>query len=69
MALNFQEVREFVRNYGAVTAYTTSGRMALLHDGEPTAVGMVELWADILEFDRNQVHPHAIRAAPLWAES
>jgi len=50
MALRYEEVREFIRQDGDVTAYTTSGRATPLRDGERGAAGMVELWADIFEF-------------------
>ena len=50
MALSYQEVREFVRDRGDVTAYTSSGHATVLRDGEPEFAGMVEMWADIFEF-------------------
>jgi hypothetical protein len=50
MALTYEDVREFVRENGDVTAHTTSGRATPLRDGEPDAPAMVELWADIFEF-------------------
>jgi hypothetical protein len=54
MALTYEDVREFVRQNGDVTAYTASGRPTPLRDGEPDAPGMVELWADIFEFGGKQ---------------
>jgi len=50
MALKYEDVREFVRQKGNITAYTTSGRATPLRDDEPDAGAMVELWADIFEF-------------------
>ena len=50
MALRYEEVRDFVRKNGDVTAHTAGGRATLLRDGEPDAAGMVELWADVFEF-------------------
>jgi hypothetical protein len=50
MALKYEEVREFVRRNGDVTAYTTSRRAILLRDDEKDAPAMVELYADIFGF-------------------
>ena len=50
VALKYEEVAEFVRQNGDVTAYTTSGRATPLRGGEPDAGGMVDLLADIFEF-------------------
>ena len=54
MALKYEEVSEFIRNNGDVTAYTTSGWATPLRDNEPDAVGMAELWADVFEFSGNE---------------
>jgi hypothetical protein len=51
MALTYDDVLEFVRQNGEVTAYTASGgRKTPVRDDEPNAAWMVELCADIFEF-------------------
>jgi hypothetical protein len=51
MALTYDEVLEFVRQHGEVTAYTGSGERATpVRDDEPDAAWMVELCADIFRF-------------------
>jgi|HubBroStandDraft_2_1064218.scaffolds.fasta_scaffold03304_5 uncharacterized OB-fold protein len=51
MALKYEDAREFVRKCGNVTAYTTSGMATALRDGEPDVVAVVELYADVFEFN------------------